>query len=245
MMIPRPSEITPHHLSRMAVVYIRLTLRPERSAEWGAIDAQRAQVKHARSWGWPKGLIVVIDEDIGHPGPATTARSGFRRLCQMIEAGDVGIVLVSDEARLSRSPEQLRDFLSLCARKDVLVAVDGTIRPLAEPAPTDLSAIQMEINRWDRKERFFPRGGGAHARRVAMSPDRFSREVVMALAAGFEQFGTIGAVSENTAGLTEGLPAPAARLFTGLLFALEEFEVACEEWREGQDGPERPEQGTM
>ncbi len=52
---------------------------------------------------------------------------GFQRLCQMIEANQVGVVLVSDLSRLSRSAADGAAFTRLCQTRDTLVAVDGRL----------------------------------------------------------------------------------------------------------------------
>ena len=140
----RPKQIAPHHLERQAVVYVRLARYPDADGE-KRIAAQRAQVKHARQWEWPEEQIVVLEEDMGKSG-ANPDRSGYRRMCQMIEAGDVGIVLVSDLARLSRSLAQLVDFLRLCERKDVLVAVDGILMNPSSVYLRESSPVQVEWN---------------------------------------------------------------------------------------------------
>ncbi len=139
----RPNQVKPHHLRRFAAIYIRVAAL---SGMDHSLTHQRAQAQIARQWGWPEGFILVIDEDIGQSGTATTARSGFRRLCQMIEAGNVGIVIVSDMARLSRSLAQLVDFLRLCERKDVLVAVDGILGDLSTMYLRESSPMQVARN---------------------------------------------------------------------------------------------------
>ncbi len=121
----QPEQIMPRHFERLAVDYVRLACYPAGDGE-KRIEAQLGQVKHARQWGWSEQRILVID-DIGQSGTMTAALPGFRQLCQLIEAGHVGLVLVSDLARLSRSMGDLLAFLRLCHKKDTLVAVDGVL----------------------------------------------------------------------------------------------------------------------
>ena len=66
--------------------------------------------------------------------PHPRNRVALRRMCQMIWAGEVGLVLVSDMSRVARSVRDLVVFVELCRKSDTLVAVDGTLMDLATPA---------------------------------------------------------------------------------------------------------------
>lgn len=123
----REEQIQRHHRKRLAVVYVRsATLRQTAPGQAG-LDYRRAQRVYAYRWGWPPEAVQVIDDDIGRPGTASESRSGFQRLCRLIARGRVGLVLVSDLSRLSRSVMDLCRFRELCRRKDTLVAVDGRV----------------------------------------------------------------------------------------------------------------------
>ncbi len=145
----RPGQITPDHLAKMAVVYVRLGIRPECAGDKAVLDAQRAQAEHARRWGWPEERILVLDEDIGQSATLTPARSGFCQLSQMVEGNHVGLILVSDFSRLSRSWADLSDFLVLCHAVDTLVAVDGCLADCADPEGNYLLRLRSLLREFE------------------------------------------------------------------------------------------------
>lgn len=116
----RPKAITINHFRRRVVVYIRCAVYSSTS-----VDQQIAQRDFAIDCGWPIDAINIIDDE-GVSG-LNGNRPGYQRLIQLIEAEQVGLVLVSDLARLSRSSAELERFLVLCQSTNTFVAANGTI----------------------------------------------------------------------------------------------------------------------
>lgn len=116
----RPKAITTHHLQRRAIVYRRSAVCSPAS-----LDLQIAQRDIAIGWGWPIDAITIIDDD-GARG-LDVNRPGYQRLIQLIEAEQVGLVLVTDFSRLSRSPVEGERFFALCQSTDTLLAINGII----------------------------------------------------------------------------------------------------------------------
>lgn len=117
----RPNVITTHHLQRRAVVYIRYAGHSSTS-----VDQQVAQKDFALKWGWPIGAVEIINDDLGASG-LDTGRIGYQQLIRTIKQGLVGLVLVADLSRLSRSAVERERFLALCQSTDTLLAANGTI----------------------------------------------------------------------------------------------------------------------
>jgi DNA invertase Pin-like site-specific DNA recombinase len=82
--------VTPDHLRRLAVVYIRQSTERQVLEHTGSTDSQRNLTTVARSYGWPDSNIQTIDEDLGITGSSSEARTGWQRLQMMIAAGQVG-----------------------------------------------------------------------------------------------------------------------------------------------------------
>ena len=79
-------KITPDHLSRAAVVYVRQSTM---SQVMGNLESQRRQydlAKAAEAAGFKS--VAVIDEDLGRSGSGSTQRPGFERLVAMVCSGD-------------------------------------------------------------------------------------------------------------------------------------------------------------
>jgi len=139
------SLIHENHQNRLAVVYVRTARVTEAPDEVASVERQRAQGWHARAWGWSGAAIQVI-EDLGQSGVAIDGRSGLHRLCGLIAAGQVGLVLVSDMARLSQSWRDLLTILRRCQKTDVLLAVDGRLVDLVTIFLLDSSPAQSAVD---------------------------------------------------------------------------------------------------
>ena len=79
--------VTPDHLRRLAVIYIRQSTEEQVRENVGSTAYQRSLTAVAQSYGWPDSLIETIDEDLGKSGSASERRTGWQRLHTMIAAG--------------------------------------------------------------------------------------------------------------------------------------------------------------
>ena len=79
-------KITPDHLSRGAVVYVRQSTM---SQVMGNLESQRRQydlAQAAETVGFRS--VTIIDDDLGRSGSGSTQRPGFERLVAMVCSGD-------------------------------------------------------------------------------------------------------------------------------------------------------------
>ena len=97
------AKITPSHLSRRAIVYLRQSSAAQVEHNRESTDRQYALAGKARDLGWPDERIVVIDEDLGLSGSGSAARSGFARLTSEVALAHVGLVLGLEVSRLARN----------------------------------------------------------------------------------------------------------------------------------------------
>jgi predicted site-specific integrase-resolvase len=93
------SKITPEHLARQAIVYIRQSTADQVANN---LESQRRQYnlpERARQLGWSD--VAVIDDDLGRSGGGI-ARPGFEKLLAAICEGRVGVVISIEASRLAR-----------------------------------------------------------------------------------------------------------------------------------------------
>jgi hypothetical protein len=115
-------KITPDHLSRAAVVYVRQSTM---SRVMGNLESQRRQydlAQAAEAAGFKS--LTVIDDDLGRSGSGSTQRPGFERLVAMVCSGDVGAVYCSEASRLARNGRDWYHLIDLCALASALVRND-------------------------------------------------------------------------------------------------------------------------
>ena len=117
--------ITPDHLRRLAVIYIRQSSEQQVLNNVGSTELQRGLTAVARSYGWPESRIETIDEDLGITGSSSEGRAGWRRLQLMMAAGDVGAVFSVTISRLSRQLLDFELFRRIAAENNVIIYTEG------------------------------------------------------------------------------------------------------------------------
>ena len=86
------SKITPAHLARKAVVYIRQSSLQQVKHNQESQRLQYALQERAQTLGFAH--VDLIDCDLGlSAGPGAQQRDGFQRLLASVAMGEVGIVL--------------------------------------------------------------------------------------------------------------------------------------------------------
>jgi DNA invertase Pin-like site-specific DNA recombinase len=100
-------KVTPNHLSRRAIVYVRQSTVIQVLYN---LESQRRQynlVEYARELGFTD--VVTIDEDLGKSGSGLVERPGFPRL-----VAEVGAVLSIEASRLARNGRDWHHLIELC-----------------------------------------------------------------------------------------------------------------------------------
>jgi len=96
-------KIHPHHLGRLAAVYIRQSSLGQVKNHRESYRVQKGLVDRAQSLGWPAARIKTIEGDQGVSASRPQSRDDFNTLLQMIRDQQVGIVFGFDVARLARN----------------------------------------------------------------------------------------------------------------------------------------------
>jgi DNA invertase Pin-like site-specific DNA recombinase len=122
--------ITPAHLSRRALIYIRQSTPHQVLSNGESLRLQYALRQRAVEFGWHEADIEVIDQDLGESGATAANRSGFKELLARVSLGEVGIVLSYEVTRLTRNCSDWYPLLDLCGYRHCLIADrDGVYDP--------------------------------------------------------------------------------------------------------------------
>jgi DNA invertase Pin-like site-specific DNA recombinase len=122
--------ITPAHLARKAIIYIRQSTPHQVLSNQESLRLQYALEQHALDLGWRPDDVDVVDADLGLTGSSTEHREGFKELVSRVTLGQVGIILSYDVTRLSRNCSDWYPLLDLCGYKNCLIADrDGIYDP--------------------------------------------------------------------------------------------------------------------
>jgi DNA invertase Pin-like site-specific DNA recombinase len=113
-------KITPTHLSRRAVVYLRQSSDQQVRQNKESQNLQYALQERARHLGWRN--VEVIDTDLGFSASVGAGRrEGFEQLIAAVAMGQVGIILSREASRLSRTDKDWCRLLEVCSLFDTLL----------------------------------------------------------------------------------------------------------------------------
>lgn len=122
------AKITPDHLSRGAVVYVRQSTLGQVVEHTESRRRQYALAESAGSYGFVP--VTVIDDDLGRSGSGLVERPGFQKLVAQVCSGAIGAVFCIEASRLARNGRDWHHLIDLCALTGTLVIdPDGTYDP--------------------------------------------------------------------------------------------------------------------
>lgn len=121
------SKITPEHLARQAIVYIRQSTAGQVTNNLESKRRQYGLADRARQLGWSD--VSVIDDDLGRSGGGV-ARPGFEKMLAAICEGRVGAVVSIEASRLARNGRDWHTLIEFCGLVGTLIVdEDGAYDP--------------------------------------------------------------------------------------------------------------------
>ncbi|UCC51759.1 MAG: recombinase family protein [Anaerolineaceae bacterium] len=113
--------ITPVHLARKAIIYIRQSTPHQVLSNQESLRLQYALKQRALDLGWQLPDIEIIDTDLGLRGASAEHREGFQELVAKVTLGQVGLILSFDVTRLSRNCSDWYPLLDVCGYRHCLI----------------------------------------------------------------------------------------------------------------------------
>jgi DNA invertase Pin-like site-specific DNA recombinase len=122
--------ITPIHLARKALIYIRQSTPQQVLTNQESLRLQYALRLKAQELGWQTNDIEIIDSDLGQTAAVAQNREGFKEVVSRVTLGEIGILLSSEVTRLSRNCSDWYPLLDICGYRHCLIADrDGIYDP--------------------------------------------------------------------------------------------------------------------
>ena len=201
-------KITPDHLGRGAVIYIRQSTADQLANNHESRRRQYGLAERARTLGWTD--VTVIDDDLGRSGSGVS-RPGFERLLAAICEGRVGAVFAIEASRLARNGRDWHTLIEFCGLVGtVIVDEDGIYEPrhpndrLLLGMKGTMSELELSLLRARstealkqkarRGELFFTVAVGyikVGRDKIEMDPDRRVREAIRLVFARFAEMQSI------------------------------------------------------
>lgn len=126
------SKVTPSHLARNAIVYVRQSTGYQVLHNTASADRQYDMADHARMYGWEEKKIIIIDKDQGLSGASAMKREGFKEMVMEIIEGRVGAVFSLEASRLAREDVDWQQLIQLCGYSNTLIGDEGGIYAVRE-----------------------------------------------------------------------------------------------------------------
>src|SRR3954454_23915570 len=114
--------ITPLHLSRLAVIYIRQSSPHQALKNQESTRLQYALKQRALELGWHEDQIRIIDADQGRTASTAEGRHGFSELVTLLTLEQVGIIFSTEDTRLARNCSDWYPLLDICSYHNCLIA---------------------------------------------------------------------------------------------------------------------------
>lgn len=122
------AKLTPAHLQRRAIVYVRQSSPTQLLHNRESQLRQYNLANYARELGFAE--VETIDEDLGRSGSGLVDRPGFQRLVTEVCEGQVGAVFCLEASRLARNGRDWHHLIELCGLIGaVLVDPEGVYDP--------------------------------------------------------------------------------------------------------------------
>ena len=142
----RSELVTPSHLARKAIIYIRQSSPHQVLSNQESLRLQYALKQRAQSLGWRPEDIEIIDADLGLTATSAQHRQGFKELVSQVTLGQVGFILSIEVMRLSRNCSDWYPLLDLCAYKNCLIADRDGIYDPASPNGRLLLGLKGQLS---------------------------------------------------------------------------------------------------
>src|SRR5436189_5168639 len=114
MLLNLESPVTTAHRAKLAYIYVRQSTAGQVRQHQESTELQYRLVDRAALFGWPKGRIEVIDDELGKSGTSRDSRGGLQRLIVQLCHGKAGMGLSLDASRLARDNHDWHQLLALC-----------------------------------------------------------------------------------------------------------------------------------
>ncbi len=118
-------KITPQHLSRKAILYIRQSSPYQVMNNLESQKLQYAMEAHLRALGWTE--VEIIDEDLGRSAGGSVTRTGFERMVAQVCLGEVGAVCAREVSRFARNSREWQQLVEMCRIVDTLLVDQETV----------------------------------------------------------------------------------------------------------------------
>jgi DNA invertase Pin-like site-specific DNA recombinase len=140
------AKIKPHHLSRLALVYVRQSSPQQVLNNRESTERQYAFQQRAIQLGWSADRVLILDDDQARSATTAEDRHDFQAILAQVAQDRVGIILGVETSRLSRRGKDWHQLLDVCTIFQTLLADHDGVYDLTDYNDRLLLGIKGTIN---------------------------------------------------------------------------------------------------
>ncbi len=118
-------KITPLHLQRKAIVYVRQSSQYQVANNRESRRLQYGMEHRLKDFGWE--TIEIVDDDLGQSASGNSVRAGFDRMVSEVCLGKVGAVAAREVSRFARNSREWQQLIEMCRVVDTLLIDQETV----------------------------------------------------------------------------------------------------------------------
>jgi DNA invertase Pin-like site-specific DNA recombinase len=141
--------IKPHHLRRLAIVYVRQSSPHQVLTNTESRRLQLALRQRAEQLGWASENVRVLESDTAQSASTLAGRAGFQELVTLVSTDQVGIIFAYDAQRLARNCTDWYPLLDVCGFRQCLIADGDGVYDPADPNGRLLLGLKGQIAEWE------------------------------------------------------------------------------------------------
>ena len=143
------AKISPSHLERSGIVYVRQSSPQQVRHHPESRRLQRAMKDELVTLGWQAAKIEIIDDDLGVTASGTAHRKGFERLLSQVTLGRVGIIAAREVTRFARNSSDWQRLLEVCRQVNTILVDHATVYDLRNADDRLMIGIKGSISGYE------------------------------------------------------------------------------------------------
>jgi DNA invertase Pin-like site-specific DNA recombinase len=140
-------KIGPHHLERMAILYVRQSSAHQVLHNRESSALQYAMRDRLTALGWSR--IETIDDDLGRSAAGGVTRAGFDRMVAEVCLGKVGAVAAREVSRFARNSRDWQQLIEMCRVVDTVLIDQETIYAPRQGNDRLLLGLKGSLNEYE------------------------------------------------------------------------------------------------
>lgn len=140
-------KITPHHLARKAILYVRQSSAHQVLHNRESRALQYAMRDRLVALGWSE--IETVDDDLGRSAAGGIARKGFERMVAEVCLGKVGAVAAREVSRFARNSRDWQQLIEMCRVVDTVLIDQETVYAPRQGNDRLLLGLKGSLNEYE------------------------------------------------------------------------------------------------